>query len=623
VPKLEIPESFKCPMTQSLFIEPVVAEDGYTYEKQVIEKWIAENGTSPLTTEKISNRLVINQDKKNQILSFAKENKLCTPEQFSKAVFEAANTKNLVQLQKLNYPVSYLKGKKDSWTPLHTAVGFGYHEMVAWLLAEGADPEARDQNSRAPLHETKRVEIAQLLLAAGANLEAKDNGGHTPLHTAVTGACAQMVAWLLSNGANLEAKNNEGFNPSQMVDLVSEYHYTTRKENYAEINYLLRKVEAERKDDYNAQLYLAVYYNQVKAIECLIWGKENLGDNLNLDSIHNVGQWYDVRLMVDNLQPEKDKLYLREVKNGLEYTVITPSGEVKTDKIMPKQLDIPRPFSLDTLRPLLPNILRITAGRGHTTGQTSLHLACLIGNKKVVKLLLKGSADPNIKDSSGNTPLHGAACRGNVEIVRLLLDKGADYKAINSLSETALQIAGKNGKHEVVRLLQLNEAPQKISALENIIKEQQNKINELDKQLQTHLQAAQKKPETQESLSPMKDTYNKLKLGASEIYSGSPVASAGKEELRKAVNKIVPNRDWKISSDGKIWLQLTSEKEAQAIVNHFKQNDYNAIEFNHRKDAPNIPIIILENADYNKLMKISPLQICPRSSDSEKNNTKP
>lgn len=102
---------------------------------------------------------------------------------------------------------------------------------------------------------------------------------------------------------------------------------------------------------------------------------------------------------------------------------------------------------------------------------------------------------------------------------------------------------------------------------------------------------------------------NKPKLGTQEIYAGSFVASETKEKLREAVNNIIPNKDWRVSSDSKIWLQLLSEEEAQKIVSHFKQNDYNAIELSYRKDAPNTPIIILKNPDYSKLMKISPLPV--------------
>ena len=47
-------DSFICPITFDLFRDPVVAEDGHTYEREAITKWISEHGTSPLTREPLT-----------------------------------------------------------------------------------------------------------------------------------------------------------------------------------------------------------------------------------------------------------------------------------------------------------------------------------------------------------------------------------------------------------------------------------------------------------------------------------------------------------------------------------------------------------------------------------------
>ncbi|CAF1569447.1 unnamed protein product [Didymodactylos carnosus] len=44
-------ESLICPITFELFRDPVVAEDGHTYEKQAIIDWIKRNQTSPITRQ--------------------------------------------------------------------------------------------------------------------------------------------------------------------------------------------------------------------------------------------------------------------------------------------------------------------------------------------------------------------------------------------------------------------------------------------------------------------------------------------------------------------------------------------------------------------------------------------
>ncbi|KAF3171531.1 hypothetical protein EYR41_009542 [Orbilia oligospora] len=71
---------------------------------------------------------------------------------------------------------------------------------------------------------------------------------------------------------------------------------------------------------------------------------------------------------------------------------------------------------------------------------TALALATKRGNTGLVKLLLKGSADPNLQCSSyleGRTPLHEACRRNHSDIVKCLLRYGANPNAKTGLFETA------------------------------------------------------------------------------------------------------------------------------------------------------------------------------------------
>jgi serine/threonine protein kinase len=47
-------DSLKCPISLELFRDPVVAEDGHTYERKNITTWLQAHGTSPLTREPMS-----------------------------------------------------------------------------------------------------------------------------------------------------------------------------------------------------------------------------------------------------------------------------------------------------------------------------------------------------------------------------------------------------------------------------------------------------------------------------------------------------------------------------------------------------------------------------------------
>ena len=48
-PTPEVPHELRCPITCDLFEDPVLAPDGFNYERAHIEKWFQDHHTSPKT----------------------------------------------------------------------------------------------------------------------------------------------------------------------------------------------------------------------------------------------------------------------------------------------------------------------------------------------------------------------------------------------------------------------------------------------------------------------------------------------------------------------------------------------------------------------------------------------
>lgn len=72
----DIPEEYCCPITQDIMTDPVIAEDGHTYERKNITQWIEKNSTSPITRENISKDvLIVNRVLKGQIETFLESKK--------------------------------------------------------------------------------------------------------------------------------------------------------------------------------------------------------------------------------------------------------------------------------------------------------------------------------------------------------------------------------------------------------------------------------------------------------------------------------------------------------------------------------------------------------------------
>ena len=80
--------------------------------------------------------------------------------------------------------------------------------------------------------------------------------------------------------------------------------------------------------------------------------------------------------------------------------------------------------------------------------------AAAAGHVKIVDLLLKHKADPNVREQGGYTPLHAAAQNGDREMIRALLYGGADLDVRSNDGKTPLDLAREGGHTEAAKLLQ-------------------------------------------------------------------------------------------------------------------------------------------------------------------------
>lgn len=63
-----------CPIALELFMDPVIAEDGNTYERNAITQWIHQHGTSPITKKSMNiDRLTPNHTIKDSVANFKQQ----------------------------------------------------------------------------------------------------------------------------------------------------------------------------------------------------------------------------------------------------------------------------------------------------------------------------------------------------------------------------------------------------------------------------------------------------------------------------------------------------------------------------------------------------------------------
>ena len=114
----------------------------------------------------------------------------------------------------------FVDGRKCEWYHgdghLHFAAQLDDLESARWLLANGAEVNAKGSYGSTPLHYAAggdAREMAELLLQNGAEVNARNERGITPLHWAAFGNARETAEVLLKNGAPVNPENNDGWTP--------------------------------------------------------------------------------------------------------------------------------------------------------------------------------------------------------------------------------------------------------------------------------------------------------------------------------------------------------------------------------------------------------------------------
>jgi ankyrin repeat protein len=129
--------------------------------------------------------------------------------------------------------------RNGGWTLLH--MSFNSRELIAYLIENGADIEARSDSQWTPLHSQAyggHTDGVELLLEHGADLEAKHAYDMTPLISSIRWDRTEVVKLLVEKGANVDAANTLGRTPL-IISAVAGYSEQAKifLENNADISH--------------------------------------------------------------------------------------------------------------------------------------------------------------------------------------------------------------------------------------------------------------------------------------------------------------------------------------------------------------------------------------------------
>ncbi|CAJ1418809.1 unnamed protein product [Effrenium voratum] len=194
---------------------------------------------------------------------------------------------------------------------------------------------------------------------------------------------------------------------------------------------------------------------------------QNPGDSVGYmtsSPLHAVAESGAVRLARRLLSKnvEAEEAYSREV-SFISLEISAYLGHLSLVELLAQ---LPGPLMQSQPQTLLANALRNSAQNGHLPvmrllanlganpmspdgqGRLALHMAAAGGQVGAMKVLLEmHGASLSYRDQNGHTPLHAAAERGHAKVLRFLLKKSADW------DPRVLHLAARQGHSPVLRLL--------------------------------------------------------------------------------------------------------------------------------------------------------------------------
>ncbi|XP_043475374.1 ankycorbin isoform X2 [Leptopilina heterotoma] len=343
----------------------------------------------------------------------------------------------------------------EGHTPLHLAVIAGDTQLVAVLLANGADVNAKDFEGHSVLHWATvcgEAECVRLVLAAGARPSTPDLRGGSPLHYAAQCCGAAVTAelsvpkkvglkvlqTLLEFGSDVNAKDEDGRQPilwAASAGSVEAVLALTRAGGSAAAG-------ASDKDGLTA-LHCAASRGHARCVEALVnlcGSQPDHVDDNGCSALHYAATLghADATALLLRLGADPNR---QDRKGRTPALCAAAKGQLETLKI-----------------------LSIHGGSLHARtirGTGIAHEAVASGCVELVKWLgKKRKALLDTVTQDGKTPLHVAALHGYLDVCKVLLDNGVKINVILKTSKgssmTALDAALYRGNRDCAKLIQMH-----------------------------------------------------------------------------------------------------------------------------------------------------------------------
>ncbi|WP_101927371.1 MULTISPECIES: ankyrin repeat domain-containing protein [Luteimonas] len=326
---------------------------------------------------------------------------------------------------------------------LHAAAFAGHADIVAALLAAGADVRGRDNDGRTPLLDAARggsLAALEALVAAGADLAAVDIAGRNALVLACDAETpsAPLVHRLLELGVPADVADGEGRRPVDRAAASGRWALVRLLDpEYALPNNVLSDDDTEVPVD--------------RAPLLLLRGSLREGRYDNLDTLLRLVGPADLgSLLLDADAPQSQARIEWLLARGADVEVRDESGQTALTRLFDTG-----PAAL----PLIQLLLRHGASPSGAGGLARFLAACVRDDQATRALetcaldLLARGADPFAPSPDGDPPLSLAVRLGWSRLLEGLIGHGVDLDARDARGMAALHLAAALGRDAALKLL--------------------------------------------------------------------------------------------------------------------------------------------------------------------------
>ncbi|KYN20221.1 Ankyrin-2 [Trachymyrmex cornetzi] len=371
----------------------------------------------------------------------------------------------------------------EGHTPLHLAVIAGDTQLVAVLLANGADVNAKDLEGHSVLHWATvcgEAECVRLVLAAGARPSTPDLRGGSPLHYAAQccGAAAtaelavpkkvglKVLQTLLEFGADVNAKDEDGRQPilwAASAGSVEAVLALARAGGSAAAG-------TSDKDGLTA-LHCAASRGHARCVEVLVnlcGSHPDYVDDNGCSALHYAATLghADATALILKLGADPNRQDRKGRTKIIEHLVHVESILYYILDFNYKNLTSFRPALCAAAKGQLETLKILTQHGGSLHAKTVRgtgigHEAVASGRIELIKWLAKKRPSTlDIATHDGKTPLHVAALHGHLDACKVLLDHSARINAVLRTSKgnsmTPLDAALYRGHRDCAKLIQMH-----------------------------------------------------------------------------------------------------------------------------------------------------------------------